>query len=476
MTDPLTGASRGFGFVRFSQQDDCARALIEMQGMVINPTHGTGRPLRVCTATPKNRTASNTSSASALWNGQSLGEMLHLQQQLHQRPSPLKSSFAPALSSPPGYKSSAQSGPVGGGSDSSAAAAAYSNSALDPNNTTVFVGGLSSLISEETLKTFFAPFGEIIYVKIPPGKGCGFVQFVQKSDAERAIERMQGFPIGGGRIRLSWGRSQGDKAAAAAAQAVAQTAQMSHLASLAGLGALTPAQLSHLAGASMGASSPLSINDATSLWLQRLAAAAVPPSLGRESEQHYEQNRPSSFHNLPSMEYQHRQAQRLALQSDEANAGFGEYAGGDYDPARRLAQYRNDDQQLAALFPSLRLEEIDQYGREYTFAEKPRPSPVQHQASSLGMPLPHDAGEHLQRSPLDHKKSHYVKQSNFSPFSPSISPSIIDDLPLPPSNEEDQTYKPRQPADSNDNPFKRYLEAERLRLQQRSPSQGTSSA
>lgn len=34
----------------------------------------------------------------------------------------------------------------------------------DPNNTTVFVGGLSSLISEETLKTFFTPFGEITYV------------------------------------------------------------------------------------------------------------------------------------------------------------------------------------------------------------------------------------------------------------------------------------------------------------------------
>lgn len=40
------------------------------------------------------------------------------------------------------------------------------------------------------------------------GKHCGFVQFVRKPDAERAIEKMQGFPIGGSRIRLSWGRSQ----------------------------------------------------------------------------------------------------------------------------------------------------------------------------------------------------------------------------------------------------------------------------
>lgn len=95
----------------------------------------------------------------------------------------------------------------------------------DPYNTTVFVGGLSPLISEETLRTFFSPFGDIHYVrgysfsvayihlfasqvKVPAGKHCGFVQFVRKADAERAIEKMQGFPIGGSRIRLSWGRSQ----------------------------------------------------------------------------------------------------------------------------------------------------------------------------------------------------------------------------------------------------------------------------
>ncbi|EEB96142.1 hypothetical protein MPER_04772, partial [Moniliophthora perniciosa FA553] len=87
----------------------------------------------------------------------------------------------------------------------------------DPYNTTVFVGGLSPLINEDTLRTFFAPFGDIHYVKVPVGKNCGFVQFVRKADAERAIEKMQGFPIGGSRIRLSWGRSQ-YKAAQAAAQ------------------------------------------------------------------------------------------------------------------------------------------------------------------------------------------------------------------------------------------------------------------
>jgi len=83
------------------------------------------------------------------------------------------------------------------------------------------------LISEDTLRTFFAPFGDIHYVKVPAGKHCGFVQFVRKADAERAIEKMQGFPVGGSRIRLSWGRSQykAAQAAAQAAQAAALQAQ-----------------------------------------------------------------------------------------------------------------------------------------------------------------------------------------------------------------------------------------------------------
>jgi hypothetical protein len=80
----------------------------------------------------------------------------------------------------------------------------------DPYNTTVFVGGLSPLISEDTLRTFFTPFGDIHYVKVPVGKHCGFVQFVRKADEEKAIEKMQNFSIGGSRIRLSCGRNQTD--------------------------------------------------------------------------------------------------------------------------------------------------------------------------------------------------------------------------------------------------------------------------
>ena len=66
------------------------------------------------------------------------------------------------------------------------------NQFTDPNNTTVFVGGLSGYVTEDELRSFFQGFGEITYVKIPPGKGCGFVQFVQRHAAEMAINQMQG--------------------------------------------------------------------------------------------------------------------------------------------------------------------------------------------------------------------------------------------------------------------------------------------
>ena len=92
------------------------------------------------------------------------------------------------------------------------AAASFSplamNQFTDPNNTTVFVGGLSGYVTEDELRSFFQGFGEITYVKIPPGKGCGFVQFVHRHAAEMAINQMQGYPIGNSRVRLSWGRSQ----------------------------------------------------------------------------------------------------------------------------------------------------------------------------------------------------------------------------------------------------------------------------
>ncbi|KAL0949204.1 hypothetical protein HGRIS_009282 [Hohenbuehelia grisea] len=344
MLDPVTGVSRGYGFVRFTDEADQQRALIEMHGL-----YCLSRPMRISPATakfkppqgmdmpqvqfppsaqfnpldpqahmsppsngqagqaksvsapiaavlatsPPNLTASG-SGASSLGTASSNGtlssgtgsstsvsttasgytpeEMMNLptsvlaqiaQQYANGTMSPVKISsgttavtldgqplanqdlIAPRyLISEQSWKHHAQArailgnliGPNG-----------EQLTSTDPYNTTVFVGGLSPLISEETLRTFFAPFGDIHYVKVPVGKHCGFVQFVRKADAERAIEKMQGFPIGGSRIRLSWGRSQcmsynlfivvyfltlgvdkAAQAAAQAAQAAAVQAQIAH--------------------------------------------------------------------------------------------------------------------------------------------------------------------------------------------------------------------------------------------------------
>ena len=50
MTDPISGMSRGYGFVRFADEADQQRALNEMQGVYCG-----NRPMRISTATPKNK-------------------------------------------------------------------------------------------------------------------------------------------------------------------------------------------------------------------------------------------------------------------------------------------------------------------------------------------------------------------------------------------------------------------------------------
>ncbi|CAB83010.2 RNA-binding protein [Schizosaccharomyces pombe] len=165
MTDPQTNVSRGYGFVRFTDENDQKSALAEMQGQICGD-----RPIRVGLATPKSKA--------------------HVF-------SPVN--VVPVSMPPVGFYSAAQPVPQ----------------FADTANSTVFVGGLSKFVSEEELKYLFQNFGEIVYVKIPPGKGCGFVQFVNRQSAEIAINQLQGYPLGNSRIRLSWGRNQNPIAAPA---------------------------------------------------------------------------------------------------------------------------------------------------------------------------------------------------------------------------------------------------------------------
>ncbi|GLI69510.1 hypothetical protein VaNZ11_014145 [Volvox africanus] len=157
MTDPMTGRSKGFGFVRFGLEAERDRAVVDMNGVFIS-----SRPVRVSIAT-----------ARRVDGGQIV----------------------------PGGGSRLPGGlpGVGGGSLSDS----------DPHNTTLFIGGLAAGVTEDQLRGVFGRYGEIIYTKIPPGKGCGFVQFIDRQAAEYAMQEVNGQIIGGSAVRISWGKSTG---------------------------------------------------------------------------------------------------------------------------------------------------------------------------------------------------------------------------------------------------------------------------
>lgn len=210
MTDPSTGLSRCFGFVRFSSEEDRRNALVEMNGKWLG-----GRQIRVALATPKHQNYSSN-NYNGHHNKNNNNNNMHMQSQFQRNNSnnnnnnqtqiPMDQSIymntigGPMSAAPIGFYPPFT--PSSSGSFNNIPNSGFN----DLNNTTVFVGGLANGLNEDTLLALFEPFGQISNVKVPPGKGCGFVKFVKREDAENAIESMQGFVIGGSRVRLSWGR------------------------------------------------------------------------------------------------------------------------------------------------------------------------------------------------------------------------------------------------------------------------------
>lgn len=74
----------------------------------------------------------------------------------------------------------------------------------------VFVGDLSSELDTPDLKAAFAPFGQISDARVVKdlqtnkSKGYGFVSFLNKVDAENAIQGMNGQWLSGRAIRTNW--------------------------------------------------------------------------------------------------------------------------------------------------------------------------------------------------------------------------------------------------------------------------------
>ncbi|CAA0808021.1 Polyadenylate-binding protein RBP47C [Striga hermonthica] len=157
--DASTGRSKGYGFVRFGDDTERTQAMTEMNGV-----YCVSRKMRIGAATPR----------------KSFGNQQHYS-------------------------------PQGGYSNGFSAQGSQSDG--DSVNATIFVGGLDPNVTDEDLRQPFSQYGEIVSVKIPAGKGCGFVQFANRIDAEEALQQLSGTTIGKQTVRLSWGRNPANKQA-----------------------------------------------------------------------------------------------------------------------------------------------------------------------------------------------------------------------------------------------------------------------
>jgi hypothetical protein len=155
IADPATGRSRGYGFVRFGDGGERDAALTRMQGHLLSD-----RAIRVSVATAKKGTHD-------------------------------------AAGGPPRAPSAGPGGLPGGGASLAPPA--------DPSLTTIFVGNLADAGDAE-LRAAFGHLGAVEHTKVPPGKGCGFVQFAERAAAEAAVATMQGALVGAQHVRVSWGR------------------------------------------------------------------------------------------------------------------------------------------------------------------------------------------------------------------------------------------------------------------------------
>ncbi|KAJ2949486.1 hypothetical protein O0L34_g15407 [Tuta absoluta] len=80
----------------------------------------------------------------------------------------------------------------------------------DRTVTTLYIGNLSDNCTEEELRGHFYQYGEIRSLTLVPRAQCAFVQYTTRSAAEHAAEKtFNRLVIGGKRLTIKWGKSQG---------------------------------------------------------------------------------------------------------------------------------------------------------------------------------------------------------------------------------------------------------------------------
>ncbi|VEN61237.1 unnamed protein product, partial [Callosobruchus maculatus] len=79
----------------------------------------------------------------------------------------------------------------------------------DKTITTLYIGNLGNL-SEEDIRDHFYQYGEIRSISLVPKQQCAFVQYTTRAAAEQAAEKtFNKLILGGRRLTIKWGRSQG---------------------------------------------------------------------------------------------------------------------------------------------------------------------------------------------------------------------------------------------------------------------------
>ena len=217
VTDPRTGRSKGFGFVRFSDERERDAALVEMHGAKCG-----SRAMRLSLAVPRKQRGATETRAFAAYPGPRPSSVASIDASRSGSSTPAGGAATPGDGSPErggvvgsatrkehsdGCRDEADTSVGFKTNDDSAASTAATSSA------TVFVGGLDPSVRESDLSRVFEPMGALVYVKIPRGKGCGFAQFAERTSAERAIAELNGTRVGaaGSKMRLSWVRNNGFK-------------------------------------------------------------------------------------------------------------------------------------------------------------------------------------------------------------------------------------------------------------------------
>ncbi|MFQ6108213.1 MAG: RNA recognition motif domain-containing protein [Candidatus Aminicenantales bacterium] len=75
-------------------------------------------------------------------------------------------------------------------------------------NSKLYVGNFSYSVSEEELKELFSTYGEVKEVKVIEGRGFGFVEMSNSSEAQKAKEALNGSNHKGRTLKVDEARPQ----------------------------------------------------------------------------------------------------------------------------------------------------------------------------------------------------------------------------------------------------------------------------